>query len=349
MDPFTIATIASSVFGGASSILGGKSAKKAAAQAAAQQQQATLAAQQGVRQATQQATARLQPYSTEGAAARRGYNALLGLPTATTGTVGANGQVSGGGKDWAGYEQQWKPTTINNPTSPWHQYWQQAQQQGKSWGEAFYDWSGGQYGEPGEMPGQSQVSTPQDIEADRTAAYAAFDKSPYAAAADYGEQKAQQTIMGNAGANGRVLSGRTANLTQANATGFKANALLDYMNQLNGVGQRGYEADTNIGNAAIGAAQTVGNYGVQGAANSSNALLAGSQAQQSGMQNAGLILANALGTYGGYKSGQTSGTKPGSYYGGSSLGGALGAGANGLVNPQGQGSINPLARYFGGG
>ncbi len=333
MDPFTIATIGSAIFGGVSSILSGNSQKKAAAQAAAQQQQATLAAQAGVRQATQQATARLQPYSTEGSAARRSYNALLGLPTASTGTVGANGQVGGGGKDWEGYAEQWRPTTLNNPTSPWHAYWQQAQQQGKSWGEAFYDWSGGQYGEPGEKPGASTVSTPQDIEADRTAAYAAFDKSPYSAAANYGEQKAQQQIMGTAGANSRVLSGRTANLTQANATGFKANALLDYMNQLNGVGQRGYEADTNIGNAAIGAAQTVGNYGVNGAANTSNALLAGSQAQQSGMQNAGLILANALGTYAGYKKPGTgtTGAAAGSYYGGQPLGSSLTSGANALL------------------
>ena len=315
--------------GGASSIVAGNAASKGAAEAARTQQQATLAAQQQIKQGAQQATARLQPYATEGAAARRYSNALLGLGTASPGTTGANGQLTGGGKDWKGYEEQWKPTTLNNPTSPWFAYL--AANPDKSWGENFHAWSGGRYGEPGELPGQSTMSTPQDIEADRAAAYAAFDKSPYAAAADYGATKAQQTIMGNAGANSRVLSGRTANLTQQNATGFKANALLSYLNDLNGVGQRGYEADTNISNANIGAAGQVANYGVNGASNTANALLASGQAKTDGIQNAGLILANALGTYGGYKSGQSTTKTPGSYYGGTSVGGSLTNGANAML------------------
>lgn len=304
--------VAAAVIGAGASIYAGNKASKAAEAAGRQQQQATAAAQAGVTNATQQATARLQPYSTEGTAARRGYNALLGLPTATT---GAPGTSAGGGKDWAGYWGQVGPTTQNNPTSPWHRVAAQTDGSPEALGKAYYEWSNGSQGAPGELPGEQQVSTPQDIAADRTAAYDAFNASPYAVAAQTGADKAQSVIMGNAGANSRVLSGRTANLTQQNATAYKQNALLSYMDQLNGVGQRGYEADTNIGNAAIGAAQTVGNYGVNGAAQQGNALMTAGQAQSDGMTNAALIVGNALGNYGAGKTTNTNKTAPGSYYG----------------------------------
>lgn len=354
MDPFTIATIGSALFGGVSSILGGNAASRSAAQAGRIQAGATAAATQTQREQLDRATQTLSPYAREGTAARRSYNALLGIPTTAGPNAGGAASQSRGQilEDWVRQRvasgDQLAPTREryaamgqkNGELLPNYETW--LEQTLTNNGVSADDIVNGARQAPGAGP-QDNAST---LDADRTAAYGAFNQSPYAVAAQTGADKAQQTIMGNAGANSRVLSGRTLNATQNNATQYKQNALLSYMDNLNGVAARGFDADSGIASAGQTFANNSSSAALQGAANQGNALMQGAQARQDGLQGAGTILANALGTYAGYK---TSGANrsPGSYFAKPASGGAAAPGGfNGLLNTAGGMPRTPS--FFGG-
>ena len=294
----------------------GAAAASSATAAGRAQQQAALAAQAGQSQQFNRAQGILGPYSREGRNARGSYNALLGIRS-SVGGGGGDGQT--GEKDWKAYEEQWRPTTVENRTSSFFTYLEQqkAQNPDKPWGQIFYEWSGGRYGEPGTLAAEGRDQTDEELAAARTGAYEAFNQSPYAVAAQTGADAAQRTIMGNAGANARVLSGRTLNATQQNATAYKQNALLSYMDQLNGVAARGFDADSGIVSAGQTFANNSGAAALQGANAQANALNNAAAARSDGWANAAGFIGAAGGLYTGLKKPTTTPTTtaPGSYYG----------------------------------
>lgn len=302
MDPFTIATAAASIGG---SLLSGNAQAKAAKKAAALQQQATNQAVSLQRNANDQANAIYRPYVAEGDEARRRYNALLGLPSQSTQTPV---------EDYAGYRARWEPTTRNNPTSPFHRMVAgldpSSPDYDKQWSRAYRDFGGPEIGFADAAP--QAAPTQSDIDAARADVDAGFDASPQAAAGRYGAERATNAIMGNAGANSRVLSGRTLNAVQQNETGYRANALLSYMDQLGGVSQTGFNAGTGIAQAGQTFANNAGNLVTQGAANTGAGYVNAAAAQGEGMSNGLTLAAWLAGQRGGAK--PTGSTKTGSFY-----------------------------------
>lgn len=309
--------IGAAVIGAGASLYAGDQAASAANNAANAQ---TAASQQAIRLQEQQrdiATQTLTPYVQEGNAARSYYNAFLGLPGPSSGS--ATGAASSSGlpqsrPDYAGYRAQWDPTTAGNPSSPWHQIEAglgdpNAPDYDQRWAEAYNRFGGPQIGTTyTQDPSAPQTpQSPQDIAATRDQAYAAFEQSPYVAASNYGMQQAQNAIMGSAGAGAGVLRGRTVNALQNNATGYRANALLSYMDSLNGVAARGFDASSGIASAGQTFANNAGAAAIQGAAGRSNALMAGASAQSQGILGAATI--------GAYGVGQYANRPLGSYYG----------------------------------
>lgn len=290
-----------------------------AAQRAGQAQ--TFATNQAVgmqRDAAAGATAALSPYVTEGNAARSGYNALLGIPTA-------------------------RPTQAGESRTPWEAYLDnytdvaaEAQKEAANPKSRFYgdagayaQWHWENYGkaegrtDPAALLEKSIAdyggATNGDVSADRAKAYQDFEASPYAAAGNYGAQEAEKSFLSLAGNSGNVLSGRTVRGLSEINTGYKKNALLEFMGALNGVADRGYDASRGIAGAGQTFANNAGALLTGGAANSGNALLAGADARAGGLQDAAAFLAYGLGQYGNPKpQGQTPGTTAraaGSYFG----------------------------------
>lgn len=307
-----VAVGVSAVVGAAASASSANAQASAATAAGRAQQQAALANQAGQAQQYNRAQGTLGPYSREGANARGYYNALLGVRSNVGG--GADSGATGG-KDWKAYEEQWRPTTVENRTSPFFADLerQRAANPNISWGEAFYNWSGGRYGEPGTLAAEGRDQTDAELAASRDGAYQAFEASPYSAAAQYGETKGMQAIMGAAGAGGGVLRGRTANALADNARGYKANALLSYMNDLNGVAARGFDADSGIVSAGQTFANNSGAAALQGANAQANALMGAGQAK-AGMYSDIAGFASMLGGMAYGSGGAKTTQKPGSYY-----------------------------------
>jgi len=163
--------------------------------------------------------------ATPGAAVPKGTQAGKPAPTGSAGAEGAAAATPAPTPDWDAYEAQWRPTTLNNPTSPFFAYL--AAHPDKSWGENFYDWSGGRYGAPqmtdyadtnqaildqyGDLMGDTPTADLGDVMGDyrNTPMYQMSEDAIAAdtAASDLATSKALEEFMHRAGASGSAISG----------------------------------------------------------------------------------------------------------------------------------------------
>lgn len=238
----------------------------------------------------------LTPYSQEGAAARRMYNALLGVPTANAAPArpaSAMGTGQPGSPDWQAYLQQ----------NPDLQAYMDRNGFGKVGGSTVEEFLSNHWNTYGQREGRTLptfADTPapgmgpgaggDQIAADREMAMSAFRASPYSTIARDSAQRGTNALFSTAAAMGRgVNSGKTMRAAADWNNTAQNNALVSYMGSLGGVADTGYNADS--GRASGG--QTFAN-------NASNALAAQANAQAQGRLGAANAWANGLSNAAGF-------------------------------------------------
>lgn len=295
---------AASAIGAGASIYSAKKqadAAKDAANIGAQSAQQQLGMQ---REAYQNADRILTPYSQEGAAARRMYNALLGVPTAAAAPAQLQTGLLGSSRTGS---QELDTYITNNPAL--QEYWS-GWETGTGSGKhrtMFGDFNGYALSEYRKAVGRDPTQggyadTPgaggslpmngDQIAADREQAVSAFRASPFSTIARDSAQRGTNALFSTAAAMGRgVNSGKTMRAAADWNNTAQNNALVSYMGSLGGIADTGYNADS--GRASGG--QTFAN-------NASNALAAQANAQAQGRLGAanawGQGLSNAAGFIG---------------------------------------------------
>lgn len=347
----------------------GANAQSAAAQSAsATERAAAERAEQLQREQYLNSWALLAPDARAGSRAQSYVNAILyggrrATPAAPTGRNGATDNVWGDGTknptmpkpaaaggvtasgaatrpaavpDWAAYEAEWRPTTLNNPTSPFHQYLAQAQaaDPNLTWGEAFYNWSGGIYGRPasvdyaetndglldeyGDLMGDYETADLDQVMGDfrGTPMWAMTEDAIAAdsAASDLATQKALQEFMHRAGASGGVLSGNALRgeaelrnefgvANSQNAASRRQQTFGDWLDQLQGqvgIGRTARSGMVSGGANFAGAAGDLiisqGDSAARAATTTANARARASQATSDAWANALGAVAQGAGT-----------------------------------------------------
>lgn len=294
----TAAIIGASVIGAGASVYGASKqagAAKDAANIGAQSAQQQLAQQE---RAYQNADRILTPYSQEGAAARRMYNALLGVPTAQT----APQQVQTGllGSSQTGSKELDDFIAANPGLQQYWSSWETGKGSGKH-RVLFGDFNGyaldeyrKQVGRDPAAGGYTAQQTPamqqQDVANARDEAMSAFRASPFSTIARDSAQRGTNALFSTAAAMGRgVNSGKTMRAAADWNNTAQNNALVSYMGSLGGIADTGYNADS--GRASGG--QTFAN-------NASNALAAQANAQAQGRLGSANAWANGLSNAAGF-------------------------------------------------
>lgn len=307
MAALSSAILGAAIIGGGTALASGAMSASAAKKAGKQQAQAASDALGFQRQQYDNAKNILAKYGVQGDWARNQIAAFIGAPQTGAGAQGP-GAASGGrsGADYASYVQ-------SNPDLAAE--WQKPGVQQQFGGDiaAYGEWHAQRYanenrpipqfgagasGAPAE--GEAGYKTPDQL---REEAMANYDASPWAKIAQTSADKAQESFLSMAGAQGGALSGRTARGLAEVSNEMKQQGFGSYMSVLGGLADTGFNADSGIASGG----QTFAN-------NASNLTMAAGQAKANATTGAadawGSALSDAAG-WAGWGVGQMGNTNTG--------------------------------------
>lgn len=251
------------------SVVSGVNQAKAQKKAGQQQQQAANDALGFQKAQYQNAQAILSKYGVQGDWARNQIAAFLGAPQTGAGAQGAGAGMNGRqGADYASYVK-------NDPglAAEWSKPGVQRQFGGDI--EAYGQWHAANYANEGRVVPQFGADAPAEGEVGyktpdqlREEAMANYDASPWAKIAQTSADKAQESFLSMAGAQGGALSGRTARGMAEVSNEMKQQGFGSYIGELGGLADMGFQADQG----AASGGQTY-------ASNASNLTMAAGQAK----------------------------------------------------------------------